>query len=727
MQKMRKLTTTYAYSDFDLKNKSFKEIKINGDYRTPLDNITKDFLIPILESSVSYCRATGFFTSESLIKLSEGIGKLAEKRGIIKIITSPKLKPDDFEAISKGYDIKQIISDSLVREIERSKEGFDEERLNLLANLVADGTLNFKIAFMESDNGIEIFHPKFGIFEDHYGDKIAFNGSMNETGMGFSGNFEWIQVFKSWNDHGRVLVNQELFDNLWNNDEPGVNVLEFPEAAKKKIRELIIGPPDYKLDSKNNKRKFRTPEDIQLRNYQKDAIERWENSSFRGIFNMATGTGKTITALAALDRLYQVEKDGLVTIIVCPLKHHVEQWADNIRRFGIEPIIGHSTSKHKDWKSKFDNKIRLMNIDSDKKDNICLITTNSSYFSNDVQRILRTNMRKSVLIVDEVHNIGKKATQEALDERVHFRLGLSATVERYKDKKGTDSIMDYFGGVCIEYGLQEAINEGMLVPYFYHPIPCYMTDEEYDEFTYINYEIEKIEKSNKTSMQKLEEMKELEIRGVRLMARMVEKFEKLFILAQKLQDESHLLVYCGATRLDGDDDNMFLDDRLRAIDKATQILGGELRMKVSQFTYKEDIQERVQIIEDFSKGLLQALIAIRCLDEGVDIPAIKTAILLSSSANPKEYIQRRGRVLRRFPGKEHATIFDLIALPKNIHQHNYVEDNIRTNEIKYISREIKRMLVFSEICLNPEETNDLIDRIERYYEIPDLRGYANGS
>lgn len=706
---------------------SFKEIDIRGSYRTPFDDISNEFLIPVLMSSKKYCRATGFFTSESLARLSDGIGPFASRGGLIRIITSPKLRSDDLEAISKGYDIKEIINNSILREIEECKGNFPEERLNLLANLVANGTLEFKIAFMETNSSIEIFHSKFGIFEDYHGNKVGFTGSMNETGMGLKGNFERIHVFNSWEDLKRIKWDQELFDSLWNDNEPEVRVLDFPKAARDKLKELFLSPTGYKTTDKCINGSFQKPNEIELRDYQLKAIDAWEANSFRGIFNMATGTGKTITALSALDRLYKVKGHGIVTIIVCPLKHLVEQWADNIRKFGIEPIVGHSTSKHKDWKTRLDNKIRLMNIEEKPNDNFYLITTNSSYFSDDVQNILKQNKSKTVLVVDEVHNIGKRAIENSLDGEIEFRLGLSATVERYKDRKGTDSILDYFDGICIEYGLEEAISENMLVPYYYHPILCYMTEDEYDEFTAINHEIEEIENSNIDPILKLAEMRDLEIRGARLMARMKDKFDNLRLIADSIKHESHILVYCGATKLWDEDEDALFDDGLRAIDKATSILGGELRIRASQFTYKEDVVERKEIIEDFSNGVIQVLIAIRCLDEGVDIPAIRTALLLSSSDNPKEYIQRRGRVLRRYPSKEYATIFDFIALPKPIHGEDYNNQEIKSNEIKYLSREIKRMMVFSDLCLNPEETDGLIDDLESFYDVPDLRGYVHGN
>jgi len=226
---------------------------------------------------------------------------------------------------------------------------------------------------------------------------------------------------------------------------------------------------------------------------------------------------------------------------------------------------------------------------------------------------------------------------------------------------------------------------------------------------------------------KLKDLQEIKVNGARLISSMEDKFTKLKECVSEYKNSKYILVYCGNARVyaDEQDADYSLEEHKRSVDRATSILGIELDMHVSQFTYLEDVKDRQQIKEDFSEGRIQALIAIKCLDEGINIPAIRTAFLTSSSENPKEYIQRRGRVLRNAPGKKIATIYDFIAFPMRLEDIHLHSDEMNTKDLRFLAREVKRMCEFADLCRNPEETENILNSIENEYRINDIRSYAN--
>lgn len=709
----------------------------------PKDNIARDFIIPALERAVRYDRATGYFSSQLLLHIVTGIRALSKNGGRIRIITSPKLSDKDIEAIREGYDRRHVIEQALLREFNPPSNKIELNRLTLLANLISSGLMDIKISFMDDLTTDCMFHPKFGLIYDKNGDCIYFNGSMNETSNGYLHNWESIDLLNSWENVRNVRKNQEIFENLWNNTEPGVTVCDFPEVAINRLieykREGADPNPDDEatLELPNellavDSKYFKKPEKIKLRPYQIDAINKWEGQGYIGIFNMATGTGKTLTALGALERICNKHDRGLAIIIVCPLQHLVEQWVEDIKQFSVQPIIGHSQSVDKNWKRTLDRSIRIFNyhwVEGPPTDSnyFCLVTTNASFTSKDVQTIISRIEGDIVLVVDEVHNIGSSRSLNSLNTDIRYRLGLSATVDRYNDPNGTKAIREYFGEDCINYGLKEAIVEKMLTEYYYYPIPCFMTPHEYEKYTRMNTEMEQIQTSNMSTSRKLIELQAIKVNGARLISSMEEKFTNLQKYVTSYREEKYILVYCGDARVytDEQNDGLSLEEHKRIVDEATRILGKKLGMRVSQFTYLENIKDRQHIKEDFSEGRIQALIAIRCLDEGVNIPAIRTAFITSSSENPKEYVQRRGRVLRNAPGKDFATIFDFVAFPMRLDEVRYGSDETNTKDLRFLAREINRMCEFSDLSRNPEDTEKLLRSIEEAYGISDVRGYAD--
>lgn len=704
----------------------FKDIPIKNEYRSLIDDVVKDFYIPLLGEAVLYQRAVVFFSSSALVTTSKGIKGLVQNGGKIQIIASPKLSVSDIEEIKKGYEVRQIIEKALLRELETPDNQIELEKLSFIARLVADGVLDIKIAFLSTKNVIAMYHEKMGLITDSDGNTVAFSGSMNESENAFKENYESFDTFCSWtNDFERVITKQMAFKAIWEDYEPGVETLDFPEAVKKRLYEYnpnlrkserMTSSDDTKITfSVEGKGAIYLPDDFEIRGYQRIAIENWESRNFRGIYDMATGTGKTLTALASVEYLFRKNSNRLAIVIVCPYQHLVEQWIEDIVRFGIHPIIGYSTSSQKNWKKNLEQAVRSFSLGV--SDMFCFVTTNASFVTKGVQEQIVQLYKDALFIVDEAHNMGAANYRKYLPEAFEFRLALSATIDRHNDDIGTTALTSYFGNKCIEYSLKDAIENQMLTRYFYYPVLTYLDEDELEEYLELTHQLATALTKRGSKLVLSEYAKQLLIKRSRVVAGTRGKLLELKKQIMPYKDDNHLLVYCGATTIkETDVENMNFGTK--QIDLVTDLLGNELGMRVGRFTSQESSQERSQIRAAFAEGeMLQALVAIKCLDEGVNIPSIRTAFILASSTNPKEYIQRRGRVLRKFPGKDFAVIYDFITLPFSIDSLGLQNQEVIDSAKGLVKREIIRMLDFAEIAENPSETSDLIYNLKHGFGI----------
>jgi DNA phosphorothioation system restriction enzyme len=716
---------------------SLQDIDIKQSYRSGTDEIPKDFYIPLLSQAVSYKRAVGFFSSTVLSKIYTGISVLANKGGLIQIVASPKLSEEDIEAIRSGYKRRDVIMrDAVLRELVEPRSDFEKRCLNQLANLIADGVLDIKIAITEKNNRIGMYHEKMGLITDDEGNTVAFSGSMNESLTAVSLNYEAIDVFCSWKSseqQERVEDKQAAFSAIWNNIEPDITVLDIPELTDEIIqrykRESIDRYESYdeetERDELSSQERLRCgaviPSNIKLHQYQTDAINEWERQDFRGIFDMATGTGKTYTGLGALARLCDVVGDKLATVIVCPYQHLVEQWVEDIEHFNIKPIVGYSASSQKNWLKLLEDAVRNQKLKVRGKEFFCLVCTNATFSSEKVQRALEKVRGDMLLVVDEAHNFGAERLSNYLTGRYCYRLALSATLERHNDEEGTARLYDFFGEKCIEYPLERAIDEKKLTPYKYYPILTTLSEPELAQYSQLSYEMSKCLIHGKDGKRKLSEHgKRLALKRARLVGGAADKIKQLEEQIQPYLHDKHLLVYCGATTLllDNQDYTDTDDDDIRQIDAVTDLLGNQLGMNVAQFTSREDVQKRKVLKREFAEGkTLQALVAIKCLDEGVNIPKIKTAFILASTTNPKEYIQRRGRVLRLAEGKEFAVIFDFIALPRSLDEVHSLTEEQRKRELTLVKNELSRAEEFARLAMNMAQAESVIDSVKEAYSL----------
>lgn len=564
---------------------------------------------------------------------------------------------------------------------------------------------------------------------------------MNESAAAMTLNYETIDVYCSWKGEvDRVIAKENAFASIWNDTEPNIKIIDFPELKQEIIDKYKYAVPDFEIDKKEYAPDIDTvlhtdlgvyteygpkfPEWFKLHDYQDEAITEWQKRNYRGIFDMATGTGKTYTGLGALTTLSKNLGHKLAAIIVCPYQHLVEQWVEDILKFNIDPIIGYSDSSQKDWPKRLKNAIRDQKLKVRGRGFFCFICTNATFSSDYVQAQLAKIKSDTLLMVDEAHNFGAPYLSCLLYDNYKYRLALSATLDRHNDEEGTTKLYDFFGEKCIEYTLDRAIEEKKLTKYKYYPIVVTLTEEELEAYDNLSYEIGKCIMKDKNGKIKLSSKGEkLALKRSRIIAGAKNKLTMLEKVIQPYIHDKHILVYCGATKgLEQNQDRSDVDSEdIRQIDAVTDLLGNKLGMEVSQFTSKESVEEREVLKREFSSGdTLKVLIAIKCLDEGVNIPKIKTAFILASTTNPKEYIQRRGRVLRLAEGKEYAEIYDFITLPYDTESVTSLTEAQVKRNFTLVKNELRRAEEFSRIAVNMVESASLIDEIKDAYGIQEL-------
>lgn len=446
----------------------------------------------------------------------------------------------------------------------------------------------------------------------------------------------------------------------------------------------------------------RIPPSIQLRQYQQQAVASWFANNGRGTLKMATGSGKTITALFVAYELYQ--KIGLqVLLVVCPYRHLVTQWARECEKFGLQPILAFENVHN--WQSQLST--ALYNLRSGNQPFLSVITTNSTLMGG-LQSQLKYFPAKTLIIGDEAHNLGAPRLEQSLPRTIGLRLALSATPERYFDPQGTQFLFDYFGSVLQpEFSLADAIQQGALVRYLYYPILVDLTETEAYAYARLTTRIGWALAAEENGVDN--DVTALLMQRARLIGAAANKLKALQQLMAKRLDTYHTLFYCGDGSVEGE-----LSEDDRQLTAVVKMLGAELGYRVNTYTAETPLAERETLRRQFESGELQGLVAIRCLDEGVDIPAIQTAVILASSSNPRQFVQRRGRILRPYPGKERATLFDMIVMPPELDRQTWeVERNL-------LRKELRRFVEFADLADNAGEARTKLLALQKQYSLLDL-------
>lgn len=456
---------------------NFKDLEIRNSYiNQGSDGLVEAFLNPVLKYAKEYKRSVGFFSSDGLIPIMDGLMTLARNKGHIKLIASPKLNEDDIEAIRHGYEQRQeYITAAFTRDFVEEMEKLPELKLQFLCELIRTDVLDIKIVVLKNyELGGGMYHDKLGILRDFDGNTIAFYGSPNSSYGGYRGNYERVRIARSWKEGFEDIVEEEEleFDSLWNNTNPFLEVFNYTKTAESSIVEVI----KRKKSSSNST-------GIKLRDYQEKAIAAWINNNYHGFYVMATGTGKTWTAIYSAKAL--VEKHPCMIVICAPYKHLVKQWAEDVEKAFPKAKIIMVSSENPGW----DNQITTEIIRSRYNDNsqLIIISTISSFRMARFGVTISKYKGEKLLIVDEAHRFTDRP--EELRKEYTYMLGLSATPFSGKSATKGRELMSFFDGQVFSLPIEEALERGYLVPYYYYPIFVDATSEEEEKFTKLSYVI----------------------------------------------------------------------------------------------------------------------------------------------------------------------------------------------------------------------------------------------
>ncbi len=690
---------------------SLEDLHLKGSYSSSKDRLLKDFYNPVLACAKQYDRIAGYFSPKVFAIASRGFGGLLDNNGHIRIITSVKVDTETYAAITKVDEYKlagKLVDDF---DLDSLHSDLDRSYLQLFMRLYATGQLELKVA-VTADN-VGILHEKVGIIKDDDGKAISFSGSNNETASGWIYNTEEFKVFNNWQVSTVTYykTDESKFERYWNNQEKGLRIITLDEARKMQLvskvnKDLSIEAIKKKIteleqSDDNEVRPIELPTDPRkLFDYQKEAIEHWFSHGNASVFEMATGTGKTFTTISALRQFKKTYK-YLHAIVVVPLITLTEQWSKDLKKLILETDIV-NTSLDRNWKKTVNDITngRKLGTDID----YVVVTTYDMFASGIFDNTILDVDKDVVLIADEMHNMVNERRIEAIKNPAYkYKLGLSATPTRLWRPEESKIVANIFGNNSFTYDLEQAINNNFLVPYYYRPIPVTLTGEEYEEYVSLSRDIGRMSAyKNKDRNKKDVSLNMKLMRRARIKKNAENKLLALENIVVKLQNDDKLY------------NALIYSDNEKYLTAIQQMLTSH-NIRTTRFIGENTTEERNAAINTLRDKSINAIVAIKCLDEGVDIPSAQSAFFVSNNTDPRECVQRLGRVLRidREGDKKYANIYDYIVVPpKEVHFRDPGERNISRNMIK---NELIRAKFFEKLALNSDEISDEIaDAVDVY-------------
>jgi superfamily II DNA or RNA helicase/HKD family nuclease len=693
-----------------LRDTTFKHSYSSG-YDEP-----KEFFTEALIESKTFDLGLGFFSSSGIRSLAYGFAIFIANGGKMRVVINSVLSVADKQAIEKGQR-KAIdeFEERVITDINRLTEMLskaDEQFFRCFAYLISINRIEF-VATISTKGGLA--HDKYGIFTDLQGNKIAFIGSANFSKTALELNSETITVFSSWEDANRVSEYQNLFNESWQQDTPhlihiplnevkthiegkyppetvaeliqyGINLRDIETLREtKKTKTKPLSPRLIeKLEQKEQEPRFPFPEE---RKIQKNAYSAWIENNKQGVFAMATGSGKTVTALNCVLKRYQ--EDGFYKVIISvPTQALAVQWEQEVKSFNFQNIV--STHTDKDWKNTL-SRYTTRSI-FDQKKNLVLITTYATFNRKDIQAFLKDTkgIETFIYISDEAHNIGSTNTLKHLPRIIMQRIGLSATPERIYDDAGSEQLYQFFNSrppqYTYRYTMKQAIEDKILCHYDYFHLFVELTDYEMQEYKAITDQLRKFIDPDTGKYKKEAEM--LLLKRKRVIHKAENKKAAITNLLEDLKSQRQL-DYTFVFVPEGYEPDYAEVDSYNVQDEDIHIIDEYAQMFKEQgysyHKYISGLEDAQKILRSFADGDIKILLSMKCLDEGVDIPRAEHAIFCSSTGNPRQFVQRRGRVLRKSKGKEKATIWDLIVMPTDITgSASIVERNLFSSEVKRV-------------------------------------------
>lgn len=676
-------------------------------YILPKEPFTKEVLIPCFQSANFVDCMMGFFSSKILVSLAPGLATFINSTaGYLRLVISPYLSSEDQNAIKEGISSTEEIAHVFLESVIFTEDFVAQHTLNCLSWMLRERRLEIRIALMKTG----FFHPKVWLFGEG-DDIIAAHGSSNMTDAGIQKNVEQISVSKSWEGASHYFITDKFsnhFKQLWADEDDSCAVISMPNAIKEKILKTYspdTAPTEADIQefydkttnsidesqgtydfTKPKRPTFSIPSKLKFEEgpfeHQGKAVNAWCDAGFQGILEMATGSGKTITAMICAHRLYEMQKPLLI-VVAAPYIPLIQQWCDEISPFGLKAVNLTEANGGKGRALKL-NKLRrrLQNGSSDVE---VVVVTHRTLCNRGFKTELEKFECKTMFIADEVHNLGSEGFITDPPDFFDYRLGLSATPIRQYDEDGTNQLFSFFGSIVFQFTLEEAIGR-CLVEYEYYVHPVELTADEMDAWYDITAKIGK----NAWRQENNDIDNEYLLKLLRDRRAILENAKnKIAVLENVLMQREdfdrlrHTLIYTS-------------DKAPQQLQDVNALLNRH-NVLFRQLTHIEtaDYKKTSEIIRSFQEGTLQVLTAKRVLDEGVNIPQIEIAFILASTTVERQWIQRRGRLLRTCSetGKTYSEIHDFIALPPDL-------DNIDDGARMLIESELKRIQAFAYLAKN---------------------------
>ena len=729
----------------------------DGVYTPQGEHTPHEFFSNALSNSLIFDIQLGYFNSAAINVLSSSFATFISNGGFMRMAINQIVSAKDKAAISSGLEGGLVAPFDLTC-WESIKEGLDEygeHFFKCLAYLIQEKRIEIQIIKPKATSGIA--HTKKGQFTDSDGMVVGFSGSANFTLGGLFNNLEDINIFLSTSPDISIqkkIANQKAeFDRVMNGTQKEIEYLSSKDLetaitstyGNQDIEDLLN--VEDKLRSYKRKQKEtkllkegesgvyystpRFPYKEGPREYQKAAFENWKNNNQKGLFAMATGTGKTITSLNCLYEIY-TRKGYYKAIILVPTVTLVNQWEEECRKFRFSNIVK-VFSKNPFWQDEVDRICFNEKYQTDSLQSYVIISTYASYSRPKVfEKLNSLDKRRVLLIADEAHNMGAESMAKKLKDIPYARrVGLSATPERQFDDSGNTKLRKFFGAeesYTFEYSMDEAIHGAnpVLCKYYYYPHVIRLTDEEMDAYIELSEKISKYFNYNtETFTTKDEILKRLLLARKRIIHKAANKLATFRKIVQDRFDErgnlNYTLVYVpeglkpdywGAeddfdrTDIIGEDVDT---DRLINEYTAT-VLNVDGHVTVRKFVSGQ--KDREELLRNFATSKVQVLTSMKCLDEGVDVPRSELAIFCSSTGNPRQFIQRRGRVLRKHPEKEFAILHDLVVVPEVGSQYNSYK-----MERALLQSELSRVKNFADMSENPSYSEMELRSALDYYAL----------
>lgn len=678
-----------------------------------------EFCHQALSNSIRLDLGLGYFSSASFNVLATGMAHFIMNGGVMNLYINKYISPEDYELLKGCYDNK--FDDELSLTFGQLKKTFqerDEHFFQCMAYLIQSSRINVKIVVL-SNGGLP--HEKYGIFTDECGNKIYFNGSMNMTAYAILGNLETLECTCSWKgeeSQDKVSSFENHFHKVWNGVCDGVKIYDAKKFCNEVLKtypnqdpeDLIRREKEFILvmqnEAKSNHKRtphFPTKYHEGARPYQEEAYHAWVLNGKNGIFAMATGTGKTVTSLNCA--LHEYQQDGYYNLLVLvPSLDLVEQWKSELQEFNFSKILCVS-SLNSLWRKgimEISQKIKR-----GKSTDFAIVSTYDSFVIKDFQLLLPTLSGSMILIADEAHNIGGKNVKTCFRNlKIQRRIALSATPERIYDEEGTAEICEFFKDkrpYVYSFSMSKAIREGRLCKYYYYPKIAYLNDAEMNKYSYLTKKLAQLWDSTKNKFRDKKEAERLLMNRKRIIHKCDDKLRAYREIITEIGEErlKYAFVYAPQGRYEvlglEDEVSMTENDDLTFIQKLLDETKSVYpNKKCNTFTSKDSKEKRGILLDAFEKGTLDVLLAMKCLDEGVDVPRAEIGIFTSSTGNPREFIQRRGRLLRNHEEKQYSYIYDTIVIPRTINR----VDSYSIMESNLVKSELKRVAYFATLAQN---------------------------